>query len=341
MDGRSFALLSSILVFLGPSGILAAAVDVPASPAFPNSDKRNGEAGNPGGAAMAEDQRQVLALFPAGPYTYELGLQACDKRPTNDPDETGVCIFSLRLLDQNRVLDQVTFAQPSCGPVQPTPVSHMLGADRRAKAWASDDEHCEIEIAALPVDLGPGPASLLVTELQGYEYRYRRHWLYSSREGKLVETWAHAEEIIGTHWTTTTMIPGISGGHDVAFIDVERADTGVAVAMTAERLHLDTSSGRILHSRLPDASSPLFVLRAGRYRTQRAADRERQDCLSELVVMPSRIFPGLKLPTFFYGAVFARRDDAEAELAAITKCSDKPNAIIIESTYAGVRHSRV
>jgi hypothetical protein len=329
MKERSFALLSSLFTFLGPSNILAVAVEAPASPAFPNSDKHNEKAGGPG-AAMADDQRQVLASFPADPYSYELGLQACDKQLPDDSDERRACSFSLGLLHQNRVLDQVGFAQPSCGPVRPTSVSLKLGADRRAKAWVSEDEHCDVEIAALSVDLGPGSPALLVTELQGFEYRYRSHWLYTSRNGKLVVAWVHEEDALGTHWTTTTMIPGISGGHDIAFIDMERAATGVAFAMKAERLHLDPSSGRVLHSHLPDASSPLFVLSAGRFRTQRAANRARQKCPSELVVMRSRFFPGLKLPTFFFGAVLAQHHDAEAALAAFRKCSDGPSAEIIE-----------
>jgi hypothetical protein len=133
------------------------------------------------------------------------------------------------------------------------------------------------------------------------------------------------------------MIPGISGGHDIAFIDVERAASGVTSALKAERLHLDPSSDSILHSRLPDKSAPLFVLGAGRFSTQKAAERARQSCPGELVVMRSRVFPGLKLPTYFLGAVLAQHSDAEAARAAFKKCSDGPNAEIIEYPSAGAQ----
>jgi hypothetical protein len=269
--------------------------------------------------------RQVLQTFPAGPYQYEVALDDCAQPARKDAK----CTFSVRLLgNEGKVVDRAEFAQTACGPGKPIEPTPALTTDHQAKAWGTSDEHCEVDLSAQTVALGPETVALLVTQLQGFEYRYRSHVLYLpkvAQDGpKLYTAWHVDEDSDATHWSTAIAVKGKgkSGGQDVAFIDAARAPSGVVKKLSAERLHVDATSGRLTRSRLPDATASLFVLQAGRFRSLKAIDKARGRCSRDLVMLRATVFPRLKVPAFFFGAVFLNREDAEASAAAFDACSE-------------------
>jgi len=290
--------------------------------------------------AAKPTERQVLRSFSAPPYEYELSLENCMPSPRVDSLGGSVCAFALRLLEKGTVRDRVSFFQTGCGPASPASVTRTLGADRESVAWATNDEHCDVEIAARTVDLGPGAKALLVTELQGFEYRYRSHALYLSRKRKLDELWRHDEDSSGTQWTTTTVIPGAAGNQDVAFVDTLRNMQGVAAKITAQRLRFDPAAGTVAASPLPDAAAPLFVLQVGRFKSVAEARKARRDCLHDLDVVRASLFPGLRLPASFLGAVFAGRPEADAAVAALAHCPDASKTSVIELPFSGGAHGK-
>jgi hypothetical protein len=283
-------------------------------------------------ATVAGSQRQVLRSFQAPPYTYELALESCAAPMRLAPPEAraSACTFAVTLLDGTKVLDRATLAQPGCGPARPTTVSLTLGADRDAIAWNTSDDNCDIDIAARTVKLGPSTSVLLVTELIGSEYRYRSHTMYAARGGKLEEVWNFHDDFSGAHWTRTAVVAGAAGVEDVAFVDLERSMNAVTTKVTAVRLRLDPASGRVARSPLPDPAAPLFLLQSGDFKRAEDVNRSRPDCLRELVVMRARLFPALKLPAYFLGALFSRRDQAEVVRTDIASCSGATPITIIE-----------
>jgi len=291
--------------------------------------------------ATATSQRQVLRSFPAAPYAYELIQEACSHSARGDSTDESDCAFRVNLVEGGKVLDRVRLTQAGCGPASSAPISLFLGVDRDAKAWGTSDDNCDVQVAAQTVDIGANMTALLVTELQGFEYRYRNHWLYITRNGKLETPWNHAEDSSGAHWTTTTVLPGTAGAQEIGFIDVARSTNGLTVNVTAKRLHVDPATGHVTNTPLPDASAPLYVLQAGQFASAKQVPTERQHCLHELVVMRANLFPGLKLPPFFFGAVFARRTDADAALAALAHCAEDPKANVVEYPVSKARgHAR-
>jgi hypothetical protein len=282
-------------------------------------------------SARADECHQVLHVFPAAPYAYELALEKCPGAATG---ADAACSFTVALLQGGKSVDRVRLAQPACGPASPASPTRTLGADRDAKVWSTSDDNCEIQVAARTVTLGPNVTALLVTELQGFEYRYRSHALYLSRKDTLAELWRHEEDAIGSHSTTTAVIPGALGGQDVAFIDVARDATGIATKVGARRLHLDAATGQIVGAPLPDAGATLFVVRVGSFKRGREAQRERSGCRHDLLPMQGRSFAGLRLPTFFLGDVFARRDEADAAVAKLATCQDGKQAATVHEYQA-------
>jgi hypothetical protein len=289
-------------------------------------------AGAVAAATVAGSQRQVLRSFQAAPYRYELSLESCAAPVRLAPPEAraSACTFAVSLLDGTKVLDRATLAQPGCGPASPAPVSLTLGADRDANAWSTSDDNCDIDIAARTVKLGPSTTALVVTELMGSEYRYRSHAMYAARGGKLEDVWNFHDDFSGAHWTRTAVVAGAAGAEDVAFVDLERSMNAVTTKVTAVRLHLDPASGRVARRPLPDPAAPLFLLQSGDFKRAEDVKRSRPDCLRELVVMRARLFPALKLPAYFLGALFARRDQAEAVRADFASCSGASPITIIE-----------
>jgi hypothetical protein len=275
------------------------------------------------GTARAAEPRQVLQSFPAAPYIYELSLDACPKPITNDT--TGeVCTFGVRLLKGDKVVSTVRLDKRGCGPpARPTSISMELGADREAKAWWTDDDDCDVRIAARTVTLGPKATGLLVTQVQGFESRYRRHVLYLPINDDLVPVWRH-DEPEGLEWSMTSVILGSFGPNDVGFVGVERNDEGWATKVHAERVGQDETTRQIVSRALPDLGGPLFVVYVGRFKSPRDAWKHAiiGSCLRELEVMRAGLFPGLRLPPFFMGTVFARKDDAEAALAKFGACPE-------------------
>ena len=192
----------------------------------------------------------------------------------------------------------------------PTPITRTLGADRDALAWRTTDEHCDIEVAAKTVKIAPtGAAPLLVTELQGSEYRYPQpHALYLGRDGKLENVWHEDDDALGMRGTTTTVVPGAGGAEDIAFIDVSRTIYGVADKIEAQRIHVVPPTGSVSVTQLPDDRVPLFLLQAGAFRDARTAIGLRGECLRGLDILRARLFSRPEAAArVFVGALFARR----------------------------------
>jgi len=286
-----------------------------------------------GGATGAK--RQVLRSFPAGPYTYELALEDCSASARPDLSGGSVCVFAVRLFRARSELDRVALFPPSCGPAGATTVTRRLGADRAAAAWATSDEHCDTEIAARTVDLGAAAKGLLVTELAGFEYRYRNHALYLPKDDKLEVAWSYQEDTGAAHRTTVSVIPGANANantNDLAFVEVVRTERGEASAVRAERLRLDPASGKIASSPLPDASAPLFILHGAGLKSIGEARAARRDCPEDFDVLRAKFFPGLRLPKFFLGAVLPLRADADDAAKALAACSDASKVGVVERT---------
>lgn len=270
---------------------------------------------------------QVLRSFPSAPSAFELTQGDCSSSARGDAGDGSRCAFEVNLVEGKKVLDRARLEGPGCGPASTTVASVALGVGHDAPAWGTSDEGCDIQVAAQPVELGGKTIALLVTELQGFEYRYRTHRLYLARDGKLTTPWEYTEDSGGTHWTTTAVLG--AGEQDVAFVDLSRASSGVCEKLSATRLRVDRATGQVATQPLPDPLSPLYVLQVGRFPTAKTVPKERPHCLHELLVLRAALFPGLKLPPFFFGAVFARRGDADAALAAAKSCTDQ-NARVFE-----------
>ncbi|HET6147552.1 MAG TPA: hypothetical protein VFH68_08455 [Polyangia bacterium] len=282
--------------------------------------------------------RQILQTLPAPPYAYELSLENCAGPLRENAKDESACLFAVRLLGGAQVLDRITLGQAGCGPATPTPVDRTLGADREATAFSTSDDRCEIDVAARTVELGANTTALLVTELQGFEYRHRSHALFLARPSKLETAWSYADDYLGMHWSTTSVIPAAQQGsraQDIAFVDTERTTEGVAAQVRATRLHFDSASGVLGDKPLPDADASLFVLVVGNFKNADETQAARQHCVHDLEVLRARLFPKLRLPAFFLGAVFARRDDAADSLAQLASCPKAQKGTILESGISG------
>jgi len=100
-------------------------------------------------------------------------------------------------------------------------------------------------------------------------------------------------------------------------------------------VHLDPASGVLGDKPLPDADASLFVLVVGSFKNADETQAARQHCVHDLEVLRARLFPKLRLPVFFLGAVFARRDDAADSLAQLASCPKAQKGTILESGIAG------
>jgi hypothetical protein len=273
------------------------------------------------GRARAAEERQVLQSFPAPPYTYQLSLDACPKPPRED-GSGGACTFGVRLLKEGKVVSSQKLYQPACGPpARPTSSSVELGADLDAKAWGTDDEKCDIRVAARTVTLGPKATGLMVTQLQGFEYPYRSHVLYLPINDDLVPVWRH-DEPEGGEWSMTSVLPAGDDANYVELVVVQRDDRGRASNVRAEQVRQDEVTRQIVSTPLPYIG-PLYVLYVGRFKSPSDAWKHAfGSCLEDLQVMRAGLFPNLRLPPFFMGAVFARQDDAKAALAKFATCPE-------------------
>ena len=298
----------------------------------------------PAPRSEAAGRRAVLQTFPAGSYTFEVAMDDCASALQGASPGDAHCTFAVRLLDGEKVLDRAAFAQTACGPASPGEATPALTTSRLAKVWSTSDEHCEVDLTAQTVELGAGTTALLVTQLQGFEYRYRSHRLYVPKKGdgtvRLQAAWSVDEDGDATHWSTATAVTHrkVEGGQDVAFVDLTRAPTGVVSRFSMERLHFDPTSSKLTRSRLPDGLTSLFVLQLGKFRSVEELNKARGRCLlRDLVMLRGALFPALKLPTYFLGAVFVTRDDAEAVVASVRECSETRTAAVVEYKSATPR----
>jgi hypothetical protein len=272
-------------------------------------------------------QRRTLATFPAAAsQAYELGLEAC--KASEQPESPGLfrCPFTVRLSAGNKVLDQVELFDRACAEPRHFEVDHLLGADPAARAWTTEADGCEVQVAARAVELGPEVTALLVTQRTGQEQFYRRHQLFLASSGKLKEVWRHSEAQ-GENWSTTSVLPtGRPHQEDIALIDVVSRVHEGAQSATASRLHFDTASQAMVASPLPDARAPLYVLQVGRFPVEKDAYRTRRtsDCLADFDVLSARLFPTLRLPDFFLGMVLTSRAQAKASVDELARCPEAP-----------------
>ena len=210
------------------------------------------------------------------------------------------------------------------------------GADLEAKSWASDDDRCDINLAARSVDLAPQRTGLLLTQIMGSEYRYRGHDLYLAQGDRLRDIWNHTEPVTADERTKTRVIAAAEPGRqDIAYIEVTRTRVAVAAHIAAKRLHLDTATGEIVETPLPDEKAALYLVQVGSYDSAKTALRVSSKCLAPLDVWPGSLHPELGLPRFFYGAMFALRKDAEAAVADLAACPELPKANIFEQRKTG------
>lgn len=112
----------------------------------------------------------------------------------------------------------------------------------------------------------------------------------------------------------------------------------MAAHIVAKRLHFDTATGEIVETPLPDEKAPLYLVQVGSFDSAKAALRVSSRCLEPLDVWRGSLHPDLRLPRFFYGAMFALRKDAEAAVSELAACPDLPKANIFEQRSGGKRH---
>jgi hypothetical protein len=259
-------------------------------------------------------------------YTFELFIarRAADAQQ-QDEDPYGV-----RLLQAGRKLDEVLLSDSSCGQASVHPIESVRGGDAESKAWTTDAEHCESAVAARIVALSAQCSGLLLTQAKGYEYRYSSHYLYVANAERLRLVWTYDESFGGEERTGVRVLAGAAPGRqDVAFIHVLRVNDAAAEA-SAQRLRFDESTGEINASPLPDVDSPLYIVATGSYAKARDGLRLRSECLREFDLLKSAFFPAPGLPRFYFGRVFARRDDAEQLLASLAVCPELPTPRVIE-----------
>ena len=276
---------------------------------------------------------QVLASFPAGTETYELALDACGL-PPSDPDRRG-CPFVVRLAGKPE--ERIELSQRSCGgDLSRGEVGRRLSADRRASAWTSSADRCEVQLAARTVELAPGVTGLLVTQLDGQEYQYREHRLLLVAVGKLRSIWKFEESTGGEDRSSTTVVAAKPGREAIAFIHVSRSSAGTATKVVAQRLHFDERKRRMVITGLPDARAPLQLIQLGRFETSAQAMDGCPRCLAQYEVLPARLFPRAKQKGFFLGRLLAT-EDLDAELAYLKGCREAPAPVVLEISPNGVR----
>lgn len=284
--------------------------------------------------------RQVLAVFPAPPATYEISIPKCSSKKSGTFRGVPRCPFEIRLVQKGKTAAAVQLDEPACGPARSGVRDWMLGADLDAQLWVSGYDRCRVAVGARAVELAPGTTGLLVTQQAGFEHPSRRHWLFVARGRKLDTLWSADEGGAPTTMTTRVLPAGTPHQDDVAFVESFARPLDVTESLTATRLHFDGANAGdpIVKGPLPDARASLFLSWVGPFATADAAYAARgaDTCLSPFLVMTDRLFPllpaaGAERPRgIFLGLVLARREDAAVPVPSTTPCPGKLKPRLIE-----------
>jgi hypothetical protein len=271
------------------------------------------------GPGYRTGDRRTLASFPAASGTYELGLEACKKGEQKEAPRLFRCPFSVRLVAGGKVVSQELLPYLACGEPEPMKVNRLLGADPAAQAWTTRADRCEVQVGVRAVEMAPGVTALLVSQRNGQEAYYRRHQLFLFTGGVVKEVWQHTEAQ-GQDASTVSVLPtGRPHREDVALIEL--TTTGRSQALTATRLHLDSSGAKVAISPLPDDAAPLFVVIAG-------GDEQGEDCRAGFQSLDARLFPGLRRRGFVPGIVLATQQQAKEGLDRLAACAGAPGGSI-------------
>jgi hypothetical protein len=286
-----------------------------------------------GHSELPDRNRHVLATFDAPPYVYEIAIlhgapeedlaHGIRALPDSDP-------FVLRLLRSGRAISELVLNQWSCGHTTIVPADRIRGADRQAKAWRTDGEHCDIGVAVQSVGLAGRPG-LLVTQNLGFEYLYSNQYLFLAEDDQLRTLWNFDESNTSEDHTTVSVSSGPpSEQQDVVFVHVRRLTTGVASKVSGTRLHFDPTSREVVESPLPDDRLPLQLLVLGKFESAKAAQQKDLRCLRQLDLLQGKLFPALSTPRYFFGGLFASRAAAEAIAAEVASCVELGPPTILE-----------
>ena len=230
----------------------------------------------------------------------------------------------------------------SCGPAKPEALHRSMGADLEAGVWVTGYDRCRSDIAARAVELAPDVTGLLVTSRAGAEHPTGQHQLVVRRDRKLETVWA-AQEIGDPSSMSTRVIPtNLPHQNDIAFVETYTPPLEVATNLTATRLHFQPRTGQIVKSPLPDAQTPLFLMRAGQFRTADEAyeARSRETCLAAYVVLKPELLSSLSPACgagstaggTILGLLLARKDDAVAAQGELGRCSAGSKPTLVECT---------
>jgi hypothetical protein len=99
---------------------------------------------------------RILPAFAAGAYRYELVLEPCKASEREDSPALFRCPFAVRLMEAGRVRDRIELPHRACGLPEPMTIDRFLGADSRARAWTTEADRCEVQVAARAVDRARG-----------------------------------------------------------------------------------------------------------------------------------------------------------------------------------------
>ena len=285
--------------------------------------------------------RQVLAIFKAPPYDFELAIPKCTaSKDWGSFRGTPRCPFEIRLLEKGKSLAVVQLDAASCGPAKLKGPLRSMGSDLEAGVWVTGYDRCRSDVAARAVELAPDVTGLLITSRAGAEHPTRQHRLVVRRDRKLETAWA-AEEIGDPSSMSTRVIPtNLPHQNDIAFIETYTPPLEAATSLTATRLHVQTRTGQIVKSPLPDAQTPLFLMRAGQFRTPDEAyeARSRESCLAPYVVLKPELLSSLSPPCgagstageSILGLLLARKEDAVAAQEELGRCAPALKPTLVE-----------
>lgn len=291
-----------------------------------------------GTPAANSGERHVLATLAASDsHAYEISIQSrTAEQAARDAErfgsDGGSAPFVIPLIDRatRQSTDEVMLFQSSCGAASVHSVPYILGGDRGSQSWTTDDEHCDVGISARLVSLSASESALLLTQAAGYEYRYSRHDVYVVQAGHLRKLWSFHEDETAVDRSSTTAISGRRPDvQDIAFIHVRRDVDGVAQHVASQRLRFDPTRSELVATSLPDAMAPIFTLVVGAIQDPAAAWTLDQECRSELVLLTSKLLPGETTPDYFFGALFARQEDAALALGQVRSCAGAVRAELV------------
>jgi hypothetical protein len=278
----------------------------------------------------------ILATFDGPAMSFELAIDRCGGRPSDQNPAMGDCPMRIRLIAGGKVLDSTAFGEHACGEATPTTADWLFGVASDTSAWSTSWHQCAIGVAARPVRVAPDDLGVLVSQRQGSEHVARKHWLFIGRGGKVVLAWSSDEE--GKSDLDVRVVEAPNGQfEDVVVTDVVPVDGDpdeVTERIVVRRLHLDRLMGRVIPSIMPDADFPLYLAYVGPFKSLAAArdpgKARPPTCVIPFGIVPGSLFPGLGLRGYLRGAVLVRREEAEAKKIAAGRCPAAFSPKIIE-----------